>query len=51
MDIGIIGGADGPTQIFIAGSFGWFWWLTGGIVLLVALIAWFVCFRNGKQRR
>ena len=51
MDIGIIGGADGPTQIFIAGSFDWVWWLAGGIVLLAALIAWSVCFRNGKQRR
>ena len=39
MSIGIIGGADGPTAVFVAGEFPW------GILLLAALcigaVIWF----------
>lgn len=38
--LGVIGGADGPTQIYISSSFNWnmiFSW-TGGILLLGALV-------------
>lgn len=34
MDIGIIGGADGPTAIFVTSSF--FWPLAIGVLLAVA---------------
>jgi len=33
--IGIIGGADGPTAIFVGGGFG-FWIMLFGIIMVVA---------------
>lgn len=38
--ISIIGGADGPTSIFIAGKIStpvWFYWLTGGCIFVTIL--------------
>lgn len=49
MSVGIIGGADGPTSIFLAGKVGGgisFVFVTIGILLLVMAILWYV-----KQRR
>jgi len=42
-DIGIIGGADGPTAIFVSRSVsGFVGWLIGGILAVVSVIG-FVC--------
>ena len=48
MDIGIIGGADGPTAIFIASP--WITWglVTGAIIVISAVV--FVIWRNRKAR-
>ena len=36
--IGIIGGADGPTAILVSGSFGWGYFVLGGLLLAVIII-------------
>ena len=47
MDIGIIGGADGPTAIFVASSVNW---LLIGVLGVVALgVALFFLLRKRKQ--
>lgn len=40
--IGIIGGADGPTAIFVTGHMGIWGWLAVGaaVAALVALVIW-----------
>ncbi len=39
MDYGIIGGSDGPTAVFVAGSFGeWNWINWFGVITLVLLL-------------
>ena len=41
MDIGIIGGADGPTSMFVASQGdGTLWLLTGCVIALALLLAW-----------
>ena len=39
--IGIVGGADGPTSIFVAGSFD-FIWLAAAVVAAAAVIVWLI---------
>lgn len=39
--IGIVGGADGPTAIFVAGSFD-FIWLAAAVVAAAAVIVWLI---------
>ena len=39
--IGIIGGADGRTSIFVAGSFD-FIWLAAAVVAAAAVIVWLI---------
>jgi len=41
VSIGIIGGADGPTAIFVTGRFPWEIFLLAA--LLVGVIIWFKC--------
>ena len=36
--VGIIGGADGPTAILVAGEFPWLLLAVGGAVLLAAIL-------------
>jgi len=49
MDTTIIGGADGPTSIFVASSVNWL--LVGGIVILVCAIALFFILRAKRKTR
>ena len=49
MDIGIIGGADGPTAIFVASSVNWP--LVGLAVVAVIGVVIFLLFRKRKQRK
>ena len=41
--IGIIGGADGPTAIFVTGRFPWYLpvLIVAGIAALVGLLIWY----------
>lgn len=46
--IGIIGGADGPTAIFLTSSFSWVWILLGAAAIGLGIF----CFvRYRKKRR
>lgn len=36
--IGIIGGADGPTAIFVTGNFSWIYFALAGILLVGILV-------------
>lgn len=47
MDIGIIGGADGPTAIFIASSVNWGFVVALGVVALAAVL--FLIIRKRRQ--
>ena len=47
--IGIIGGADGPTAVFMTGNFQWEMLLICGMVILA--IIWFLQKRNDKNHR
>lgn len=47
MDIGIIGGADGPTAIFIASSVNWGFVVALGVVALGAVL--FLIIRKRRQ--
>ena len=46
-DIGIIGGADGPTAIFVTSSFGT-GWLLFGLIALAAAAAYLILRRRKK---
>jgi len=46
--IGIIGGSDGPTAIFVAAPTG-AGWLLGGLILLLAAGILFVILRRKKK--
>ena len=37
--IGIIGGADGPTAVFVSGGLSW-GWLAAAALALLALVVW-----------
>ncbi|MDD6320512.1 MAG: LPXTG cell wall anchor domain-containing protein [Oscillospiraceae bacterium] len=37
VSIGIIGGADGPTVVFVTGEFQWLWILLAGIAIAVGI--------------
>ena len=37
--IGIIGGADGPTAVFVSGSLPW-GWLAAAALAILALVVW-----------
>jgi Na+-transporting methylmalonyl-CoA/oxaloacetate decarboxylase beta subunit len=47
MSVGIIGGADGPTAIFLASSVNWLFVCALGIVVLS--VALFFLFRKRKK--
>ena len=38
MSIGVIGGSDGPTAIFVASSINWFHIAIAGVIVLAAII-------------
>lgn len=38
MSIGIIGGADGPTSIYLAGELGWNWLNIFGIIIVLLML-------------
>ena len=42
--IGIIGGADGPTAIFVSGRFPWE--IALAVAALIAIVIWFVAKRK-----
>lgn len=46
--IGIIGGADGPTAIFVSSEGRSFWWLLPVILLILAVVFWFLQRRSKK---
>ncbi len=45
MSIGIIGGADGPTAIFVSSSAGWIW-IAGAAAVVAAGIAAYLFFKR-----
>ncbi len=47
--IGIIGGADGPTAIYLTSSFGDFSWAIFGGLLIVAGLVLFCVIKNKKR--
>lgn len=49
MDTTIIGGADGPTSIFVSSSVNWL--LVGGIVILACAIVLFFVLRAKRNPR
>ena len=49
MSVGVIGGADGPTAIYIASSFGWIW--VGVLGIVVLSVALFFILRKRKQSK
>ena len=48
--VGVIGGADGPTAIFVASNINW--WVVCGLVALVAVIVLVLLaiYRNKKDK-
>lgn len=50
MSVGIIGGADGPTAIFLASSFNWPLAI-GTAVLIAGTVVFFVRKRKSKRLR
>ena len=49
--IGIIGGADGPTAIFIAGpALGRLWVLAGAVLLAAAAVVWLIIHCRKKKK-
>jgi LPXTG-motif cell wall-anchored protein len=50
MSVGIIGGADGPTAIFIASSFNWPL-VIGTAVIIAGGIVFFIQKRKSKKLR
>ena len=46
--IGIIGGSDGPTAVFVASSPGTYW-LVGGLILILAAGILFAILRHKKK--
>ena len=51
MSIGIIGGADGPTSIFIAGPSLSRLWLAAGVVLAAAAAVVWLVIRHRKKNK
>lgn len=48
IDVGVIGGADGPTVIFVAASpFSWIWLGAG---LLIAAVCFFLWRRKKRKK-
>lgn len=50
MSVGIIGGADGPTAIFITGSTNWAL-IIGGLMVGMALIGVYVWRKRRRKKR
>jgi LPXTG-motif cell wall-anchored protein len=48
MSVGVIGGADGPTAIFLASSINWIW--VGALGIVVLGVALFFILRKRKQK-
>ena len=40
MSAGIVGGADGPTSVFVTSSFGWSFALGAAMALLAGLVSY-----------
>ncbi|MEE1031678.1 MAG: oxaloacetate decarboxylase [Ruminococcus sp.] len=47
--VSIIGGADGPTAIFVAGSLGGSFWITFIIVVILVLLAALLIWKLKKK--
>lgn len=47
--IGIIGGADGPTAVFIASNINWKY-VCGGVGIIVLVVVAIVVYRNKKKK-
>jgi len=50
VSVGIIGGADGPTSILIAGPALGRLWLAAGVVLAAAAVVWLIIRRRKKNK-
>jgi Na+-transporting methylmalonyl-CoA/oxaloacetate decarboxylase beta subunit len=50
MDVGIIGGADGPTSIFVSSTTHW-GLIIGAAVVVAGCIAALVIWRKSRQKR
>jgi Na+-transporting methylmalonyl-CoA/oxaloacetate decarboxylase beta subunit len=50
MDIGVIGGADGPTAIFVTSTINW-GLIIGAAVFVAGCIAALVIWRNKRQKK
>ena len=46
--IGIIGGADGPTAIFVSSSFNW-WSIIIGAVIIIAIIVAIILYLKRRK--
>lgn len=51
MNVGIIGGADGPTQIYVTGGTEWAYIVAAGAFVLGVVIAFFVIRNRRKTRK
>ena len=49
--IGIIGGADGPTVIMVAGSFGSVWIVVGAVVVIAAIVVAVLLLRKERNKK
>ena len=47
MDVTVIGGADGPTAIYVASSFNWVWF--AAVVVLVVATILFIVIKKRKK--
>ena len=48
--VGIVGGADGPTAVFVTSKINWTyaWWVIGAIVVTILVIR--ISCRNNKKK-
>ena len=46
-DVAVIGGADGPTAIFVASSFDWILFAVAGVLLIAAVL--FIVLKRRKR--
>ncbi|MBC8546186.1 hypothetical protein H8711_04450 [Clostridiaceae bacterium NSJ-31] len=50
MSTGIIGGADGPTAIYIAGQFHWIALLVGAVAAVIAALVIYLVWKKKSGR-
>ena len=51
MNVAIIGGADGPTAIFVASRFAWVWYAGLAVVLAAVVIVTVLLIRKHKKKQ